>query len=106
MVGFKEERERERLAWLSKLTQQAFQFTYKRDTKITRSHFFNFAKTNREENHDQGEREEERKSPREIERERGGFAQGKEEEKVCKFKPFSKPKPKVTQLAFSMVLVS
>ena len=50
MVGFEEERERERLAWLSKLTQQASQFAYKRDTKTTRSHFFHFAQPNREEN--------------------------------------------------------
>ena len=49
MVGFEEERER--LAWLSKLTQQDSQFAYKRDTKTTRSHFFHFAQSNREENH-------------------------------------------------------
>ena len=86
MVGFEEERER--LAQLSKLIQQASQFAYKRDTKTTRSHFYHFAPPNRDENHAQGQREEERKSAREIERERGGFSQGKEEEKVYKFKPF------------------
>ena len=42
--------ERERLAWLSKLTQQATHFACKRDTKTTRSHFFHFAQPNREEN--------------------------------------------------------
>ena len=36
MVGFEEERER--LAWLSKLTQQASQY-YKRDATTTSSHF-------------------------------------------------------------------
>ena len=86
MVGFAEGRER--LAWLSKLTQQATQFAYKRDTKTTKSHFFHFTQPNREQNRAQGQREEERKSPREIERERGGFAQGKEEEKTYKFKSF------------------
>ena len=55
----------------------------------TKSHFFHFAQPNREENRSQGQREEERKSAREIERERGGFAQGKEEEeKAYKFKQF------------------
>ena len=48
MVGFEEDREI--LAWLSKLTQQATQFAYKRDTKTTRSHFFHFPQANREEN--------------------------------------------------------
>ena len=49
MVGFEEDREI--LAWLSKLTQQASQFAYKRDTTTTRSHFFfHFAQPNREEN--------------------------------------------------------
>ena len=86
MVGF--EVERERLAWLCKLTQQASQFAYKRDNKTTRSHFFHFAQPNREENRAQGQREEERKSAREIERKRGGFTHGKEEEKAYKFKPF------------------
>ena len=52
------------------------------------SHFFHFAQPNREENRAQGQIEEERKSPIEIERERGGFVQGKEEEKAYKFKPF------------------
>ena len=54
--------------------------------------FFYFAQPNREENRALGQREEERKSPREIERERGGFAQGKEEEKAYKFKPFFQAK--------------
>ena len=47
MVGFQDERER--LAWLSKLTQQASQLP-KREAKTTRSHFFHFAHPNREEN--------------------------------------------------------
>ena len=90
MVGFEEERER--LAWLSQLTQQASQFAQERDTKTTRSHFFHFAQPNREENCAQGWREEERKSAREIEREKGGFAQGKEEKKAYKFKLFFQAK--------------
>ena len=88
MVGFEEERERDQIGEVSLLNKLSNLPIYKRDTKTTRSYFFHFAQPNREENRAQGQREEERKSSREIERQRGGFAQGKEEQKAYKFKPF------------------
>ena len=52
MGGFEEKRrERERRAWLSKLTEQASQFAHKRDPKTTRSHIFHFSQPNKEQNH-------------------------------------------------------
>ena len=50
--------------------------------------FFHFDQPNREENRALGLERRGKKTQREIKRERGGFAQGEEEENAYKFKPF------------------
>ena len=62
MVGFEEERERERLPWLSKLFQQAFNLSIKENPRLKLSFLLNILK-----NRDKGRaREREKRGPKDF----------------------------------------
>ena len=90
-------RERERLAWLSKLTQQASQFAYKRDTTTTRSHFFFILLSQIERKTVLRVGEKRKEKVQEKERERGvDLLKEMKKKKLTSSSYFSKPKRKVT----------